>query len=226
MKNTFDAVIFDLDGTLIDSMWAWDKIDEMYLGQFGVQAHEFSEADIEGMSFTETAQYMKKRFKIEDDVEKIKADLNKMALEFYKSQVPLKKGVLEFLDYLEAQGIKMGIATSNSRELVDVVLEAHHIRDKFKAICTSCEVEKGKPYPYVYEKAAKDLDVEPGRCLAFEDVPNGVLAAKRAGMTICAVRDRQNKEVEERLRQEAHFFVEDYTQIIEYYESKNKESYA
>lgn len=226
MNNTFDAVIFDLDGTLIDSMWVWAKIDEVYLGQFGIGADEFSEAEVEGMSFTETAQYMKERFQIQDDVEKIKADWNQMALEFYKSQVPLKEGVREFLDYIEALGMKMGIATSNSHELVDIVLEAHGIRSKFGAICTSCEVEKGKPYPYVYEKVAQDLGVEPKRCLTFEDVPNGVLAAKRAGMISCAIRDRQDKEMEERLRQEAHYFVENYRDIIAYYENKNQETYA
>lgn len=226
MNNTFDAVIFDLDGTLIDSMWAWDKIDEIYLGQFGVKADEFSEEEVEGMSFTETAQYMKTRFNIEDDVEKIKKDINQIAFEFYKSQVPLKEGVREFLDYLDGQGIKMGIATSNSYELINVILEVHHIKNKFGAICTSCEVEKGKPYPYVYEKVAKDLGVEPKRCLTFEDVPNGVLAAKRAGMTSCAIRDRQDEEMEERLRQEAHYFVEDYREIIAYYENKKQETYA
>ena len=226
MKRTFDAVIFDLDGTLVDSMWVWSKIDEDYLGRYGIEVDEMLESELEGMSFTETAEYVKNRFQLEDSVEKIKADWNQMASDFYRAQVPLKKHVREFLEYLESQDITMGIATSNSHELVEIVLEAHGMRQKFASIRTSCEVEKGKPYPYVYQQVAKDLDVEPTRCLAFEDVPNGVLAAKRAGMTICAIRDRQVAEMEEVLRQEADYFVEDYKQIIEYYESEHKKSYA
>lgn len=220
MKRTFDAVIFDLDGTLIDSMWVWPKIDEVYLGRFGFTVPDTFDAEVEGMSFTETAMYVKERFKIRDSVEQIKTDWNQLALEFYAQKVPLKQNVQSFLEYIKDQEIKIGIATSNSQELVKVVLEAHGIRDYFDAIRTSCEVEKGKPYPYIYNKVAEDLGVEAHRCLAFEDVPNGVLAAKRAGMIACAIRDRQNQEMEVLLKKEAHYFVEDYKQVIEYFNNK------
>ncbi|MEG0086167.1 MAG: HAD family phosphatase [Niameybacter sp.] len=226
MKRTFDAVIFDLDGTLIDSMWVWSKIDEAYLGRYGLEVEDSFEAELEGKSFTETAVYVKERFQISESVEEIKAEWNKMAAEFYQTQVPLKKHVREFLEFVETQGLKMGIATSNSQELVAIVLEAHGIREKFQVICTSCEVERGKPYPYVYQKVAQDLEVAPERCLAFEDVPNGVLAAKRAGMTICAIRDCQTVDMEKVLRQEADYFVEDYKQILDYYKNDYKKSYA
>lgn len=220
MKRTFDAVIFDLDGTLVDSMWVWPKIDEVYLGRFGFEVPDTLEAEFEGMSFTETALYVKERFNIDDSVEQIKADWNALAFEFYAKEVPLKESTLAFLDYLKEEDIKIGIATSNSHELVNAVLEAHGISDRFEVIRTSCEVEKGKPYPYIYNKVAEELGVEPGKCLAFEDVPNGVLAAKRAGMTVCAIRDRQNEAMEEALHKEAHYFVEDYKQVIEHFKKK------
>lgn len=220
MKRTFDAVIFDLDGTLVDSMWVWPKIDEVYLGRFGIEVPSTLESEFEGMSFTETALYVKERFNIQDDIEQIKADWNTLAFEFYAKEVLLKESVRDFLEYIKAQGIKVGIATSNSHELVKTVLEAQGIMHHFEVIRTSCEVEKGKPYPYVYNKVAEDLGVEPNRCLAFEDVPNGVLAAKRAGMTVCAIRDRQDEVMEEVLKQEAHYFVEDYKNVITYFENK------
>lgn len=220
MKKTFDAVIFDLDGTLVDSMWVWPKIDEVYLGRFGFEVPDTLEAEFEGMSFTETALYVKQRFNIEDSVEQIKADWNALAFKFYAKEVPLKESTLAFLDYIKTQDVKIGIATSNSHELVNAVLQAHGIRDRFEVIRTSCEVEKGKPYPYIYNKVAEELGVEPVRCLAFEDVPNGVLAAKRAGMTVCAIRDRQDEAMEEVLHKEAHYFVEDYKQVIEHFKKK------
>lgn len=218
MKQLFDAVIFDLDGTLVDSMWVWTKIDEVYLGRFGFEVPNTLQAEFEGMSFTETALYVKERFNIPDDVEAIKAEWNKLAFEFYQKQVPLKTSVLAFLDYLKEQDIKVGIATSNSHELVNAVLEAHGIRECFEVICTSCEVERGKPYPYIYQRVAEKLGVNVHRCLAFEDVPNGVLATKRAGMTVCAIKDRQNEETEARLHKEAHYFIEDYSKVIEYFQ--------
>lgn len=220
MKRTFDAVIFDLDGTLVDSMWVWPKIDEVYLGRFGFTVPDTLEAELEGMSFTETAVYVKERFRLEDDVEQIKADWNQLAFEFYAQEVPLKQNVKAFLEYIKEQGIKIGIATSNSYELVKVVLETHGIMEMFEVIRTSCEVEKGKPYPYIYNKVAQDLGIEAHRCLAFEDVPNGVLAAKRAGMTVCAIRDRQNQDMEAVLKKEAHYFVEDYKDVIEYFKNR------
>ncbi len=154
-------VIFDLDGTLVDSMWMWKTIDIEYLARFGLEFPEDLQADIEGMSFTETAIFFKNRFKLPDPVDKIKRDWNEMAWDKYLNEVPLKEGVREFLDYLKEKQIPAGIATSNSKELVDLIINKHNISEYFKSIRTSCEVEKGKPSPDIYLLVAKDLKVEP-----------------------------------------------------------------
>ena len=215
IKKQFDAVIFDLDGTLVDSMWVWEKVDEVFLGQLGIEVPSDMNQVLEGKSFTETAIYFKERFKLEMSIEEIKQSWNEIGWDFYTHQVPLKKGVREFLEGLSQQGIKMGIATSNSTELVRAVLKALDIEKYFSQIRTSCEVGKGKPFPDIYLKVAEDLEVEPSRCLVFEDIPNGVRAGKNAGMTVYCVLDRQGMELWEETKKLADGHIEDYYQLKE-----------
>ncbi len=116
------AFLFDLDGTLVDSMWIWTDIDIEYLGRFGLELPGDLQNCIEGMSFTETARYFKERFAIPDSLEEMKADWNRMAWEKYMKEVPLKPGVREFLAFYRGRGVKMAVATSNSRELAEAVI--------------------------------------------------------------------------------------------------------
>ena len=150
-----EAVIFDLDGSMVDSMWIWRAIDIEYLGRFGIELPENLQACIEGMSFSETAAYFKERFRLPDDLETIKADWNRMAWDKYAHEVPLKEGVVELLEYCAGHGIKTGIATSNSRELVENVIRAHDLNSYFDCIITGCEVAKGKPSPDIYLAVAQ-----------------------------------------------------------------------
>lgn len=207
MIKNIDAAIFDLDGTLVDSMWMWKSIDIEYLTRFGIELPDDLQKSVEGMSFSETASYFKERFNLPDSLDQIKSDWNRMAWDKYRNEVPLKEGVLELLSYLKEQGIPAGIATSNSRELVELVVEKHGIKDYFTSIRTSCEVAKGKPSPDIYLLVAKDLEVDPSRCLVFEDVLHGVMAGKNANMKVCAVDDDFSKNDEEEKMKLADYFV-------------------
>lgn len=214
INKKFEAVIFDLDGTLIDSMWVWKQIDEEFLGKRNIMVPEDLDKEIEGKSFTETAEYFKERFKFSMSIDEIKAEWSQMAWDFYTNRVELKKGVKEFLELLIAQNIRIGIATSNSRELVEAVLNSLDIMKYFMSIRTSCEVGRGKPYPDIYLKVAEDLKVNPKHCLVFEDIPNGIRAGKNAGMVVCGIKDRQPEEVWEEVKQLADYNVEDYKDVI------------
>ena len=147
MLKDIDAVIFDVDGTIADSMWMWKQIDIDYLEKFGIPLPENLQKNIEGMSFRETAHYFKEHFSIPDSIETMMADWNEMAAHKYRYEIPLKKGVLDFLDKCKEKGILLGIATSNSVELLNCLLKAHKLEDTFHVIITGSDGLRGKPAP-------------------------------------------------------------------------------
>jgi len=208
------AMIFDLDGTLVDSMWMWYDIDVEYLGRFGIEVPDRLQADIEGMSFSETAVYFKDRFSITDSIEKIKDDWNKMAWDKYINDVPLKPGADIFLQYCIRHGIKLGIATSNSRQLVEAVADARGFGKDFDCIMTACEVAKGKPAPDIYLAVANQLGVKPKDCLVFEDIVPGIMAGKNAGMRVCAVEDDYSMHQTLDKKELADYYIKDYYEIV------------
>ena len=214
MMQNKDAVIFDLDGSLVDSMWIWRDIDIEYLGRFGIELPDNLQEELEGKSFSETADYFKERFPIPDSVEQIKADWNRMAWDKYLNEVPLKPGIPEFLEGCRQKGIKLGIATSNSRELVENIAAVHNLRDYFSCIMTACDVQKGKPAPDIYLAVAERLGVDPGRCLVFEDIIPGIQAGKSAGMEVCAVEDIYSAHVREEKQLLADYYLEDFYGIF------------
>lgn len=213
LMEDIEAVIFDLDGTMVDSMWMWADIDKQYLAGFGIKVPEGLEEAIAGISVTQTAVYFQKTFKIKDSVEKIIQDWNDMAYEKYSHETPLKPGIIRFLTSLKTRGIRCAIATSNTRRLTDAVLNAHDLRGYFDVILTGEDIHKGKPDPDVYLEAARLLNVSTQKCLVFEDIPLGIMAAKRAGMRCCAVEDAYSAPEREIKRQLADDYIESYEEI-------------
>ena len=208
------GVIFDLDGTLVDSMWMWKTIDIEYLGKRGLDCPEDLQKKIEGMSFSETAVYFKERFHLPDSLDEIKAEWTRMSLDKYEHQVPLQPGAGRFLQFLKDHNIPMGIATSNGQAMVDGVLDALKIRPFFDSVATACEVKAGKPAPDIYLYVAGKLGVKPEDCLAFEDVPAGIQAGKAAGMRVIAMADEFSRAMEEEKRRLADFWADDFDQVI------------
>lgn len=214
MLKDIDGVIFDLDGTLVDSMWMWKTIDIEYLARFGLEFPTDLQGKIEGMSFSETAIYFKERFNLPDSLDQIKSDWNKMAWDKYLYEVPLKEGAREFLQYLKDNHIPAGIATSNSRDLVDLIIDKLNIAEFFASIRTSCEVEKGKPSPDIYLLVANDLGVEPKKCLVFEDVIQGVMGGKNANMKVCAVYDEFSEKDDQEKKRLSDYYIYSMKEII------------
>jgi HAD superfamily hydrolase (TIGR01509 family) len=214
MLQEIKAVIFDVDGTLIDSMWIWKQVDIDFLEKRGIALPENLQKDIEGMSYTATAEYFKERFRLPDSIQEIKEEWRLMADDFYHNKIPLKAGVGELLDLFRQRGLRLGIATSNSRELVDAMLKNHQLAHCFDSIRTSCEVPRSKPFPDVYLKTAEDLAVDPKNCLVFEDTVAGATAAKAAGMRVIAVYDEASRESAAHLQQLCELYIKDFFEFI------------
>ena len=216
MIKHIQAVIFDIDGTLVDSMGVWHDIDIEYFKLLEIPMPPTIQKDIEGMSFTETAVYFKETFRIEEKtVEDIKLDWIRMAQEKYLYEIKAKPGAKEYISFLKEKGIKIGCATSNDRNLAMAALQPRGWTSKVDALRTACEVNAGKPAPDIYLKVAAELGVAPENCLVFEDIPNGMRAGKAAGMTVIGVEDERAKKYKEEIDTICDYFIKDYYELLE-----------
>ncbi|MBO5160111.1 MAG: HAD family phosphatase [Lachnospiraceae bacterium] len=216
MIEHIQAVIFDIDGTLVDSMGVWYDIDVEYFKLLGIPMPPTLQKDIEGMSFTETAVYFKETFQLtEKTIDDIKLDWIRMAHEKYLYEIKSKPGAKEFIKFLKEKGIKTGCATSNEKSLAMAALQPHGWSDKMNSVRTACEVCKGKPAPDIYLKVAEDLGVKPENCLVFEDIPNGMRAGKAAGMTVIGVEDEGAKKYRSEIDEICDYFITDYYDMLE-----------
>lgn len=214
MLKGITTVLFDLDGTLADSMMVWTNIDIQFFEKRNMEFPDTIQKEIEGMSFTETAAYFKWRFNLPETVDELKALWSAQAIDEYRYHVKLKPGAREFVSYLRSQNIKIGIASSNSRGLLDAFFEAQDMTKDIDVVVTSCDVCAGKPAPDVYLKAAQLLESKPEECLVFEDIPMGILAGKNAGMTVCAVDDLYSSGMTDEKKQLADYFIHDFFEIM------------
>lgn len=216
MLNNIKALIFDLDGTMIDSMRVWKDIDDEYIEKYHLTEPDDFHEGMEGLSYTETAEYFLKVFpELPKTVEDLKAEWHEMALYKYAHEMELKEGLEALLRKVRAQGMRVGIATSNDRRLVEACLKGMGVEELIDTISTSCEVKKGKPAPDVYLKAAENLAIEPENCLVFEDVPMGILAGKNAGMKVCAVEDWFSEGQVQKKKELADYYIRNYNEIME-----------
>mgnify|MGYP006388174085 CR=1 FL=1 len=215
MIEHIQAVIFDIDGTLVDSMGVWYDIDVEYFKLLEIPMPPTIQKDIEGMSFTETAIYFKETFDIrEKTIEDIKFDWVCMARDKYLNEIKAKPGAKEFIKFLKEKGIKTGCATSNDRNLALAALQPHGWLDKMESVRTACEVNAGKPAPDIYLLVAEKLGAEPKDCLVFEDIIQGIYAGKAAGMKVCAVKDEFSVKQEPEKKAVADSFINSFTELM------------
>jgi HAD superfamily hydrolase (TIGR01509 family) len=184
--SRIEAVVFDLDGVLIDSEHVWDEARQRLAEERGGRWHERASRDMMGMSSPEWSRYMRDVVGIADEPEAISAEVVRRLEAIYREDLPLLDGAREAVERV-AEHWPLGLASSSNRELIDLALELSGLGHLFRATVSSEEVPRGKPAPDVYLETARRLGVEPRRCAAVEDSENGILAAKAAGMRVIAV---------------------------------------
>jgi HAD superfamily hydrolase (TIGR01509 family) len=191
-----DAVIFDLDGVLLDSEQLWDQAREQLAKERGGRWHEHAQRDMMGMSSLEWSRYMRDVIGLPEPPEKISREVVQRMMELYRERLPAVPGAREAVERLAARW-PLGLASSSNRELIDLALELLGVAHLFKATVSSEEVARGKPAPDVYFEAARRVGVDPTRAAAIEDSENGIRAAKAAGMRVIAIPNRHFPPTEE-----------------------------
>ena len=184
------AVVFDLDGVLLESEHVWDAVREQLVREHGGRWHDRAQREMMGMSSREWSRYMHDELGVPDSPEEISAEVVRRLEALYRERLPEVPGAHEAVERL-AEHWPLGVASSSNRELIDLALELLDVADRFDASVSSEEVERGKPAPDVYLEAARRLDVQPTEAAAIEDSHNGILAAKAAGLRVLAIPNRR-----------------------------------
>lgn len=216
MFKNVKAAIFDLDGTLVDSMGVWSKIDHEFLMLRGLEVPSDLLDNIVHLNFLDTAKYFKNRFNLKESLEEIMSEWTSMAYNEYSNNIKLKAGAREYLSLLKTKGIKLAIATSNHPDLLKISLKSNEIHDYFESFTTTLEVKRGKNFPDVYLLAAEKLGVKPEECIVFEDIFQAVRGAKAAGMKVVGVFDLHSEHQKEDIISLADHFIYKYEELYRF----------
>ena len=181
-----DAVIFDLDGLLVDSEAVWDDVRKDFVEEKGGRWTDGATRDMMGMSSVEWSKYVRDELEVDMDPEEISQEVADRVADSYREKLPLLPGAVEAVKTMAAEW-PLGLASSSNRHVIDLVLELAGIADDFQATVSSEEVGAGKPAPDVYLETAKRLGKEAAACVAIEDSTNGIRSAHAAGMGVIAV---------------------------------------
>jgi len=181
-----DAVVFDMDGVLIQSEEVWDGVRERYVREHGGRYDAEVQRAMMGMSSTEWSRYLREHAGVPEEPQTINDEVVRLMLAEYREHLPLIDGAVEAVRRIGAVW-PLGLASSSNRPLIEAVLEVTGLAPLFRATVSSEEVARGKPAPDVYLEAARRLGVEPTRCAAVEDSHSGIRSAKAAGMRVVAV---------------------------------------
>lgn len=205
----FKGAIFDMDGTLLDSMPVWDRLSERYLNRFGIRVVERDYAAIEGMTQMQAAQYFIDAYPaLPMDAQTLAQGLDELIDARYEALARPRDGVLHLLDALRERGIGMAVATLTARRHAEKALRAHAMLDYFRFLLTIEDVGVSKRQPDIYLHAAGRLGLTPTECIVFEDAPYACTTAQRAGFTVCGMAEPAYAAGVCETRRASTFFVE------------------
>ena len=206
--HEFKGAIFDMDGTLLDSMPVWKRLTQGYLKQFGVHITDQDYAVTEGFSQPQVAQYFADRYSNLPDAQSLVEGLDKLITARYESLAKPKDGVLDFLEGLRRRGVKMAVATLTARRHAEKALRDRDMLDYFDFMLTIEDIGVSKREPDIYLQSAARMGLEPAECTVFEDAPYACTTAKRAGFYVCGVAEPAYAAGETELRAASDLIIE------------------
>lgn len=207
------GAIFDVDGTLLDSMPIWRNAGARYLESLGVTPQAGLADVLFPMSFEEGAAYLKRQYGLEQTIEEIQAGISSVIGGFYRNEVTLKPGAADFLERLRQKGVPMVLATTGDPPLIAAALKRLGVAGYFSRIFTCAELNTSKRQPDIYLAAAACLGCRPEETAVFEDVLHAVRAAAGAGFVTVAVEDAESANHRAEIQSRAHWYMEDFTRF-------------
>lgn len=211
----WEGAVFDLDGTILDSMWIWESVDGQFLENHGLPVEESYLNALAHMNFPQAAAYTKQRYAMKESEAQIMEEWYNLAKGMYENEIVLKPHAAEYLAYLYRAGVRIAAATSSEPVLYEAALRRNGIYGYFHAFALSSETPHGKDTPEVYRLAAKRLQVDPKKSIVFEDILKGIRNAKEAGFYTVAVEDEGARKDRQLLKKEADYYITDYRQMKE-----------
>lgn len=208
------GAIFDLDGTLLDSMWVWEQVDVEFLGRRGFEVPKDYPNAIAAMGFRETADYTIERFQLNERTEDVIQEWNDMAERMYHERVTIKPYVRETIEAFRKKEIRLGVATASYASLFEECLRRNGIYDYFQAFTETKEVARGKGFPDIYIKAAEKIGCTPEECVVFEDIHPAILAARKGGFYTVAVYDEKSSGTWELMKRDAHLAIHSFADLF------------
>jgi len=212
--ESIKGAIFDLDGTLLDSMDVWTGVDRIFFERRGMEVPPDFAAIITPLGFAGAAAYTIQQFQFAEEAEDIIAEWFALAGTIYAEEVELKQYAYEYLQMLSGRGVKLAVATASDAELFEPCLRRHGIYDWFDTIVTVREVSRGKGFPDIYEKAAQNMGFLPQECAVFEDIFAGVKGAKDGGFLTVGVEDAHSCIDKEIIRQISNIYIQSWKELL------------
>lgn len=205
------GAIFDMDGTLTDSMYVWKDIGKKYLISCGITPRETLRSDIKNKSLVQTTDYFIIEYGLNKTRVEIIEGINSLVEPMYRDEVLPKKGVMTLLQKFKDKGIKMCVATATDRYLAELVLKKNGLLDFFSEIFTGSEVGAGKDNPLIFEKALEHLGTLKNETLVFEDALYAIKTAKNSGFKVVGVYDDHSKRNTDEIKAIADYYINDYS---------------
>lgn len=208
------AAIFDMDGTLLDSMHAWKDIGKIYLTKKGFEYNEGIDEKIRSMSLRAACECFADEFKIENTIEEIMETCNGLVKEKYLTSIELKPNARDYLYLLKTKGVKMCIATATDKHLAAMTLKRLHVDQYFDFILTDEDVGIGKINPKIYIESARKLGVDISECVVFEDAYHAIKTAKNSGFKVWGVYDLSEEMNKEKIMSICDRFIYGYEELV------------